>query len=892
MKLWLSYLAIATSALVLQGCGGSIGDKTRDRDDLIPIPVVDDGSDRARPTATIPVITTNEHELLDNNLTPILLRGINVDLSQDPVGRAEGINTLAQSGSNVVRLQITEATTEKELETAMVSILNRGMIALVTLTGPKLTCVESDVDFIKAVDELWLKKWLTILAEDRFQSNLMISIADGWGPSDIFAPDSRGYEEYMDNYKAAIRKFRKAGFKVPLVVDAPSCGQDYNAFLSNRGRELVAADEEKNIVVSMQVAGSHWDTSVKIDNANANLHNEKVPYIVSAFSGSEVGEKPINHIDLMNKAIGEHALSIDLPWGATDDAVGYSTKFSAPVDMSAGSTVTFKVFLDRLYAELVTVNSQAVPTGKLSIVSYIKDAQGNRLKLGEADAKTLRINVWSNLRYEGPRDVVDPANLMNGATAFDLKSVTELGIAIMANGKEATVKAPIKIDDVTVFPGAPLPTLAVESTFDTGAGGWSRPDWSPGKAVVEGGYFKLSLNPGDWGVFVESPAWMAPDIVPKIDFKQTVFVDMKVFIPASYTRAPDFKFIGFFGGATNPEVPAAIVGEVKYGDWNNYRATLKFSEGNDVSAPQNMAFVMGGEASAEPVLIDTITITQQQAKRVKIVTALQYESKFTKNAETFASSWNNVAKVEQADGVLNITPGWKNIDGNQDDFVVVFKENISTINEIDVSGPVTYKVKIFVPASYAGSALDFEIITADSTWGHIMEFPGRHLTIADFNPGEWTSFTFTTDNFPPDFVRTKGLQFFGFVWKGVNFDPGTVKIDDIQLYGNTEVDDSEPTLALDFSQQAQVYGLKPDFVKGSLSSSSVDIAKVWGFNVSPFGWIASTWRGGVADMAGLDISTSDKTFSLTARGEEIVNGANGITATSVLATFPPVTTPK
>jgi hypothetical protein len=104
-----------------------------------------------------------------------------------------------------------------------------------------------------------------------------------------------------------------------------------------------------------------------------------------------------------------------------------------------------------------------------------------------------------------------------------------------------------------------------------------------------------------------------------------------------------------------------------------------------------------------------------------------------------------------------------------------------------------------------------------------------------------------------------------------------VKIDDIQFYGNKQVDDSEPVLSLDFATQAQVDGFKSDFVKGSLNSASADTAKTLGFNVSPFGWIASTWMGGTDEHAGLDISSSDTTLSLTVRGDEIK-------ATSILAT--------
>jgi hypothetical protein len=897
-KLRLGYLAILTGTLLLQGCGGSglAGGDNKDIDTMRPVAGTEDLSARPRPPENAVVITTDEHLIYDALKQPIFLRGINHLYAANPSTRIAGIPAIKLAGSNAIRLQLDENTTEIQFEGAMAKIVESGMVAVVTLTAPgnKLTCTEDSAYLLNAVDTLWFKKFLPILVQDRFQSHLMLNIANGWGAMDIFNQDSLGYQEYIDTYKSLIRKFRTAGFKFPLVIDAPSCGQDFNVFLNGRSRELMASDSAKNLVFGVHAYGLKWNSSEKIINAATQLYNEKVPFIVTDLMGSGVADGDdiaVDHVDVMKKSAGDIALAFDLPWSTTADTAAYSMTLDTPLDLRSGAVLSTSVFLDKIYSEYVRNSSgNFIPTGKIGFAIYVKDVNGNTLRAGTTVGKDLRNNQWGKISFSLPatKGDINPANYLNGATDIDLSKIQKIGIQVLANGKPADLKADIKFDDLTIFPGAPAPTLAVESTFNNGAGGWNRPDWSPGKVVFADGYAKLSMSSGDWGLVLESPGWQSQEVLPKINFKQTVFVDLKVFVPASYAgQTPAFTVNGQFGSGWNiePVSGASIVGELKYNDWNTYRAVLKWSDSYDVSVPQNIAVRLSGVVNVEPLLVDTITITQQEGQRMKTITALQYESKFTKTVETYAANWGTKALVEQVDGELHITPEWKNDAGAANDDVVVLKADINSINDIDVSGPVTYKVRIFVPASYAGSSLDFEVFTQDNNWGQDTQFPGRHLTIADFKPGEWTSFVFNTDTFAPGFARTQKLRHFGFRWKGVNFDKGVVKIDDVQLYGNKQVVDALPILNVDFSLQSQHDAFKFDFASGSFTASSLATAKFADWSVIPFGWLASSWKGNTGANAVLDISKAEDIVDLTARGEEIVNGVLGIKATSRPANF-------
>jgi len=890
-------LALLVGAMFLQGCGGGdlVSNPDKDQNPLNPAPGVEDVTARPRPSATALTITTDASTIYDAAKQPLLLRGVDMQLGTNvPATRIAGIKAIKDTDSNVIRLYINEETSDPNLEAALIKVVEQGLVAIVTLDSEKLRCSANTTALNSAVDNLWLKKWLGVIAQDRFQPHLIINIANAWGPEGIFNADSYGYQDYLEAYKAMINKFRTAGFKVPIAIDAP-CGQDFNAFARERGRELLVADKADNLILSVHADGARWNTSARVTTAISNLMETGVPFVISSFKGSGVdGLAGVDHLDIMQKGAGNAALELNLPWLTTADSAAYVATFPEVIPLLDGAGVSANLYLDARYLEFQPISDadgRLVPKGKLSFAMYVKDEAGNTLRAGIVEAKDLRGYQWNRVAFTLPKSnaEIDAANLLNGSTSFDLSKVKKVGIELLANGKASTVKAPIKLDDLEIYPGAPEPTLAVESKAAGGA--WTNAGWGgTSTPVIADGYMKISLATGDWAAVVQSPGWQSQEVLPTINFKQNVFVDIRVFVPASYAgEVPQIKMFGNFGSSweITAEAGASIVGELQYDAWNTFRATLKWSETYDVSIPQNIGFQVSGVSyHVEPLLFDTFTITQQPGKRTKTVTALQYESKFSKGVEAYEASWGRVSKVEMIDGELNITPAWTNPNGKYDESdVVVLKSDINSISDIDVSGPIIYKVRIFVPASYAGSDLKFRIFTQDNNWGHDTDFPGRELTIADFKPGEWTTFEFTTDTFTDGFARTQKLRNFGFRWDGVRGNTDTVKIDDIQLYGNTEVEDTQPLYTNGFDTQAAIDSVVFDFASGAFTGSALVSAKTKSWKIAPFGWMAYSWFGNAGEEAVLNISNAEDIVDLTPRGEEIVNSEFGVVETSLPANF-------
>lgn len=886
MKLKLCYLAILSSTLLLQACGGGglAGGDGKDVDTIYPEAGVEDTSARPRPPENAVVITTDEHFIYDAVKQPIFLRGMNHLYGDNPNERINGIEAIKTTGSNVVRLQINESTTDTQFEGAMSKIAENGLVALVTLTaeGDALTCTEDDTYFLKAVDELWLKKFLPILVQDRFQSHLMVNVANGWGIMDVFNADSLGYKGFVDTYKAVIRKFRTAGFKFPLVIDAPSCGQDFNAFLSGRSRELMAADSAKNLVFGVHVEGSKWNTSEEIVNAATLLYNEKVPFIVTEFAGSGVAgvdEDPIDHKDLIVKSAGDAAMAFNFPWVTTEDSVAYVMTLENALDLRGGAVLSTNVFLDKLYAEFELNNSgQYVQKGKLSFALYLKDADGNGLRAGSTSAVDLRSNQWSKLSYDLPKSVgdIDPAQLMNGATSFDLTNVKQVGIEVLANGKAVSLKAPVKFDELSILPGVPPLYVA---TFDSSDQGWGK---AFGAVDVTAANGSLALQPTGSDFAIQLPSWNGPSLA-SIPFTKLLEVTYRVYLPEEYAgKSLWAKLFGQFGASWGGWADTTFnVSALVPGQWTEVKTLVAFNEtisASDINTPQTFGMQIGGFSGAEvePILIDSVSISDPNARPTKIVTALQYKASFTRGTEEFVNAgWDGgraVTTMENGELLVTVPNG----DGG-----AINKRDINSISEIDFRGGVTVKMKVFIPADWAGDDFWLKFFIQDGNWNHFEYTPG--LTVDNFTPGEWTALEFKVTDFPANFSRVLKPQMFGMQYG--NVPAGTIKLDDIEIYGDTQVDDSQPILLVDFSTQAQLDAFMFDFAGGGFSESAVATAKYADWRVVPFGWAASSWKGHSGDSAVLDISNDEDLVNLTERGEEIVNGPLGIMETSLPANF-------
>jgi hypothetical protein len=872
MKLKLFYWLIIAGTILLQGCSDDLISNDDDIDTMQPSAGTDPG-DRPTPPPNEPVITTDERFIYDVTGQPVLLRGIELAYGDDPVTRINGIGAINDVGSNVVRLLLTPQTTETELEAALSTVLDNGMLAILSLTddGSEITCTDDSTGLLAAIDDLWLGEWIEVLVQDRFQSIMMINFADGWGPLNIFYKDSLGYIEYIDVYKALIRRFRNAGFKVPIVIDAPHCGQDFNAFLNGRGRQLLVADSEQNIIFGLNPDGDHWDTSDNILGAFTGLDNEGVPVILTGFAGSGVGEFPVDHLDIMDKSKGDLALKFDLPWVSDADGVGYTMALETPL-MLRKASVSMSVHVDTRYLQyegLTPGSIQLVPTGPLSVGIYLIDSNSDRLRLGATEARDLRRDFWNPVSFDVPaEDEIDPANLMDGSTTFDVFSVTHIGIEILANGKPVNVVGGIRIDDVEVFPGVPI---MYQANFDTNSEDWIV-NWGAAP-VPNNGIVEIVPDGADNFTF-GIHSWSGTGTgIAGIDATKVLKVKIRMFIPSEYQATWGQGFMQY------PAWHAVSLNAstILYDQWFDLEYTI--GDPSLLTAFEGFGLQIGGWAAmarTNPILIDSVQIEDLNARPTRIVTATQYLGTFTNGTEAWDDAgWDpDRAVVSAVGGELLVTFPAGDTGG------ALNKMDIYSIPEISFSGALTVKMSVFMPAEYDGSPFWITFYFQDAFWNlhpNLELTPlGAGLTPVDFNLGGWTDFVFEVadSDYPVDFARTLPARMFAIQYNNP-ITGSTLRFDNIEIIGNSVVLDLTPAEVFSFDTLADVDAVTYDGViaSGGFNADEPASAKMPDFQLVPFGWTASTWIGAAAGREGLNISnTVDSSTDLTTRGDEIVNG--------------------
>lgn len=860
MKTKLHLLALLTSAMVLHGCGGGdmLGSSDAEDHKLIPEEVTEDLT-RPRPSENAPVMKTDGTRILWADGTETIIRGVNLQYSDDPLQMIDAFPAIAETGANFVRIQLSEETTEVELEAALNMAIENDMAAILTLNSPDLKCNDDEALFTDAVADLWLGEWLPIIAQDRYQDKIMINMASGWGPKEIFNGSSFGYRTYIDTHKSVIRQFRRAGLKFPIVVDAPGCGEDYHAFESIRARELLAADEQKNLVFSVHAYGATWNSRDKIDHGISRITSQNVPVIMSEFGGSGVGSSPVKLHQILERSSGDYALEIDTQWKTPDDKAGIMVPFSAPVD-ATNSEIAFEIHIDESFAAYPQMGMQL----------YLRDANGAYANLSSHTLENFDIGTWNSRKYT----IKNNGSFGYADGAFDITQVARIGIELIASGKPVEVGGKIRLDNLRVINS----TAAVEMasvTFDNDLEGWA----SNGKGTVSHSDGAMAVVPdaeGNIDIITTSLAG--------VDFSKPVKISAKVKLPQKYSGSWAYlKFFNNINASNNAWYETTALGSENFafGEWKEIAVEANFPAGIT-----SIGIQMGNIGKAndalfatldEPVLFDDITVSTIEESAYEY--GVQYSGTFDTDADGWAYiSWGGAANVEVSDGLLNITPkepGTARID--------IQKTNIDSVEKLNLEDPFVVKTRVFLPASLAGSGLTLQFYMQDSGWANhfdVINLQGDALVF-----GDWNSFDVEVD-FPEAFSRIGAPKHIGFSFL---LEAGSlpmndpIQIDEVIFEGLVAVEKEEEVRGIvDFHYGEQFEAVAVDIVEGGVVAEDYEGNFAINQRSAPFSWAAWSWYGNDTEHADWDMTTEiDKgdIHSLTPRGEEIVWGKGGILET-------------
>lgn len=738
MNTRIKILALLTSSVLLQACGGGGMLGTSDSDDykLVPEDVTEDPT-AARPSADAPVMKTNGTWIETPDGQRVILRGANLQYSDDPVIMIDGIAAIKRVGSSVVRIQLDPDMSPVSLEAALTRVAENNMVALLSVRDEALYCKDDADPLLDTVRNIWLGEFRDIIAQDRFQSNLMINIASGWGPESIFQGASTGYKIYTDTYKTAIRAFRKAGFKVPLVIDAPGCGADYHAFYSNRGIELLAADEEENLILSVHGYGSSWDSVNDIDAGISVITDQGLPVLMSEFGGSGVGEHPVKHKDIMIRGAGDYYAGLEVTWVDSSDKAGLLIPFAELVDIT-NTDVSFDIRVDDAY----------IDDGNMGVQMYVRDGNDTYANMGWVGLGSLTKETWNTLSYA----IQDASSFSYVGEGFNLTHVTRVGIELIANGKPVDVGGAIDVDNFKIIEGS-APVELLNEDFTDDIDGWAVP-WGEDSTLAYDASGVLEVTPAA-ASDAEAKQFVIQltGIGDASGYEPETQIAARIFIPAVY--AGDNLYFKFFNNESGWKQTTDVSSGFNVGGWTDIVVTTPAYVEDDPATPDvnedpsfptvanTLGIQFGGFTNpSEPFLIDDIVITGASGAS-DFVEGVQYESDFSSGSDGFAVlSWGNSGTVAADNGNLAFA-----VNEAASSRLTITKQNWNTEPLLDVtSEPFIIKTSLLIPESYSSlSEFRLQIFLQDSQWSNHFTAYELLASNASMAYGEWVDIEFQVE---------------------------------------------------------------------------------------------------------------------------------------------------
>lgn len=201
----------------------------------------------------------------------IILKGVNkmsVFDEVDPNGSAY-FSEIAKTKANSVRIvwqtvySNGSPSNKSQLESLIKNCINAKMIPIVEIHDA--TCNWANLDLV--VDYWMLPDMVTLVK--KYEHALLVNIANEAGDYTVTAVD------FVTKYKEAITKFRNAGIRAPLIIDAPDCGKNLELIVPVVA-SLIQHDPLHNLMFS---AHTYWSKTAgatpafikaQLDNAAAN----------------------------------------------------------------------------------------------------------------------------------------------------------------------------------------------------------------------------------------------------------------------------------------------------------------------------------------------------------------------------------------------------------------------------------------------------------------------------------------------------------------------------------------------------------------------------------------------------------------------------------------------
>jgi mannan endo-1,4-beta-mannosidase len=222
--------------------------------------------------------------LLDPCNDTIILRGVNYAAFNWGWDQNEELSSeIAQTGANAVRITWYEYAngapyyTPANLDTIITRVIRKKMIPIVDLHDQ--TCYNNPNAVIALANYLLRADIKPILI--KHQRSLIINVVNEALHYQWTGNAAAAQQTYLTTYNTVVANLRNGGLIMPLMIDAPDCGQDISIF-NNVATTMQNADPLHNLIFS---GHSYWyyfannDAAIARQKVQAVLNNN-IPFVI------------------------------------------------------------------------------------------------------------------------------------------------------------------------------------------------------------------------------------------------------------------------------------------------------------------------------------------------------------------------------------------------------------------------------------------------------------------------------------------------------------------------------------------------------------------------------------------------------------------------------------
>jgi len=210
-------------------------------------------------------------KLYDHCGEQVILRGVNEMIVWSP--GQDGVPEfaeIAKTGANAVRIVWNDEGSAAGLDVAITNALAQQLIPIIEHHG-----ATGDLTKLMTVVDYWVRPDI-VAAVKKHEQNLLLNIANEAGDATVTAAS------FQAAYQPVITRLREAGLVLPLVIDAPTWGQNIDV-LQAAWHPLTMHDPQRNLLFSVHM---WWNdasgTRVKAELAESTAAG--MPLIVGEFA--------------------------------------------------------------------------------------------------------------------------------------------------------------------------------------------------------------------------------------------------------------------------------------------------------------------------------------------------------------------------------------------------------------------------------------------------------------------------------------------------------------------------------------------------------------------------------------------------------------------------------